>query len=87
MIVQALIDEDSHVVPLGMESTALFDVYRDESCKARPIMAMKPASLPIRIENTIKPINDSPIAPAAYERNLPLIPMNSKGRCKPLKTG
>ena len=32
MIVQALIDEDSPVVPLGMESAALFDVNRDQSC-------------------------------------------------------
>ena len=32
MIVQALIDEDSLVVPLGMESAALFDVNRDQSC-------------------------------------------------------
>ena len=32
MIVQALIDEDSLVVPLGMKSAALFDVNRDQSC-------------------------------------------------------
>ncbi len=32
MIVQALIDEDSPVVPLGMESAALLDIYRNQSC-------------------------------------------------------
>ena len=32
MIVQALIDEDSPVVPLAMESAALLDVNRDQSC-------------------------------------------------------
>ena len=32
MIVQVLIDEDSPVMPLGMESAALLDVYRNQSC-------------------------------------------------------
>ena len=42
-------------------------------------MAMKPASFPMMMENTMNPTKESPIAPAAKVRNLPRIPMNSSG--------
>ena len=47
---------------------------------ASTIMAMKPANLPITMEKTMNPMKETPMAPAAYVRNLPLIPMNSNGR-------
>lgn len=51
------------------------------------IMAMKPAIFPMRMEKTIKPMKDVPMAAAANVRNRPRIPMNSRGFCMPLKTG
>ena len=35
MIVQTLIDKDSPVMPFGMESAALLDVNRDQSCDSQ----------------------------------------------------
>ena len=54
---------------------------------AMMIIAMKPASLPMMMEKTMNPTKESPIAPAAKVRNLPLMPINSRGFCSPLKTG
>lgn len=50
-------------------------------------IAIKPITLVNIIENIKKVMNDPPIAIANHIRNRPFIPINSNGRCNPLKTG
>ncbi len=79
-----MIDKDSTVFPLVVQSAALLDIYCHQPCGGHYKHGDKPRELSQCYGEHYEPHEGHSYAAAANVRKRPRIPMNSNGFCNPL---